>query len=238
MNTTASTHAHRSRAWKVGAGIALAAGLVLAVPLAASAHVTVSPDEATAGEYSVLTFAFSHGCEHSPTTSLTIDVPEGVASIAPQIEPGWQIERVGGNEGIPAQIVYTADAPVESGLRATVTLQVQFAEDLTAQNVAFPVLQTCVDGVTDWSELAEEGEDPHDLDAPAPLVAVAAASAGDAHEDAAADDAAAHDESAPASDASAADNTAPIALGIGGLVLGAAALGVAIVALRRAPRKG
>ena len=224
----------------VGAGLALGAGLVLAVPLAASAHVTVSPDAATAGDYSVLTFAFSHGCEQSPTTSLTIDVPDGVASIAPQIEPGWSIERVGAESGIPTQIVYTADAPVETGLRATVTLQVNFAEDAAGETVAFPVLQTCVDGSTDWSELAEEGEDPHDLDAPAPIVAVAAAGDESGHGHGSAGEQAADDQAATASAAAGTSASTvsplPIALGAAGLVLGAAALVIGLLALRRTRR--
>lgn len=243
MKNTATTPAHRpSRgALKIGGALALAAGLVLAAPLAASAHVTVSPDAATAGDYSVLTFAFSHGCEQSPTTSLTIDVPEGVASIAPQIEPGWTIDRVGGNEGIPAQIVYTADTPIESGLRATVTLQVNFADEVAGTTVAFPVLQSCADGVTDWSEIADAGEDPHDLDAPAPTVAVGAPTAADhdagggVHdESASADDTAT--EAVRTTDAAPTGTAGPIVLGSVGLALGAAALVTAIVALRRTRR--
>lgn len=236
MKNTATTPAHRPsrRALKIGGGLALAAGLVLAAPLAASAHVTVSPDAATAGDYSVLTFAFSHGCEQSPTTSLTIDVPEGVASIAPQIEPGWTIDRVGGNEGIPAQIVYTADTPIESGLRATVTLQVNFADEVAGTTVAFPVLQSCADGATDWSEIADAGQDPHDLDAPAPTVVVGAGTAD--HDDMAADDASAAEsaaDEAQTTDAAATGTALPIVLGSVGLALGAAALVIAIVAIRR-----
>ncbi|MET0674112.1 MAG: YcnI family protein [Microbacterium pygmaeum] len=236
MTTTETTPARRARRnVTIGAGLTLAAGLVLAAPLAASAHVTVSPDAASAGDSAVLTFAFSHGCEQSPTSSLTIDVPEGVASIAPQIEPGWSIERLGGNEGIPDQIVFTADAPVESGLRATVTIQVNFSEDVAGDTVAFPVVQTCVDGKTEWTQIADEGEDPHDLDAPAPTVLVAASTMEDHHGGASA----AHDESADDTagqattvDASAADPT-PIVLGAAGLALGVAALAVGIIALRR-----
>lgn len=143
------------------------AGLLLAVaaPLAASAHVTVTPDAASAGAYSVLTFAFSHGCEDSPTTSLTIDIPEGVDALAPQIEPGWTIEAVGADAGIPTQVIYTADAPVENGLRATVTMQAKFAEDTEGETLAFPVVQSCVEGETAWVDLAADGEDPHELDA-------------------------------------------------------------------------
>ena len=68
----------------------LAAGAVLAltaVPLAASAHVTVTPSGTAAGSYTVLTFAFSHGCEGSPTTALTFDIPESIDSVSPTLNP-------------------------------------------------------------------------------------------------------------------------------------------------------
>ena len=46
------------------AGLAGGALLALAAaPLAASAHVTVTPSGTAAGSYTVLTFAYSHGCD-------------------------------------------------------------------------------------------------------------------------------------------------------------------------------
>lgn len=173
----------------------------------------------------MLTFAFSHGCDGSPTSSIAIDIPDGVASVAPGLAPGWTIERVGADEGIPTRVVYTADEPVDSGLRAAFDVQVQFSEDVAGDTVAFPVVQTCVDGETAWTEIAEDGQDPHTLDAPAPTVAVAVGVAVDEHGDAHAGQVDAT-TSAPAS-------ALPVALGAGGLLLGAAALVVALVALRR-----
>lgn len=240
LMTTPSTRTPSSRRLRrLGVGTIAGLALAVGVPLAASAHVTVTPDAAAAGSYSVLTFAFSHGCDGSPTTSLAIDIPDGIDSLAPEIEPGWTIERVGAAEGIPTQVVYTADEPVESGLRATVTLQVKFAEDVAGETLAFPVLQSCADGETDWSELAEAGQDPHDLDAPAPVVTVSEAAEGDAH--GADDSAAAEGHSAAAGDETAtvesvATSPLPVILGAGGLALGVAALIVALTALRRSRR--
>lgn len=229
MTTTHTSPRPRRRAALVVTGAAAGILLAVAAPLAASAHVTVTPDvAATAGGYSVLTFAFSHGCEDSPTTSLTIDIPEGIDSLAPQIEPGWTIEAVGADAGIPTQVIYTADEPVESGFRSTVTLQAKFAEDTAGEDLAFPVVQSCVEGQTDWVDLAEDGQDPHDLDAPAPIVAVGAAAEehGDGHgTDTTAD--AADGETA----AAASTDADPVArwLAAGGLVAGLAALVVVLV---------
>ncbi|MFF2634023.1 YcnI family protein [Microbacterium sp. NPDC058021] len=215
---------------RLTAGVLAGTALALAAPLAASAHVHVDPADATAGGSTVLTFSSSHGCDSSPTTGFTIDIPEGVAGIAPHAQAGWTIERVGADAGVPTQVVFTADAPIESGLLTTVSMQVTFADDLAGETVAFPVLQECVEGSTDWAEIAEDGQDPHDLDAPAPVVTVGEATA-DLHGGDHGDAADAHDDSTTA------DHTVlPIALGVGGLVLGAAGLAAGLIALRRTRR--
>lgn len=215
--------------------------LAVAVPMAASAHVTVTPGEATAGSYTVLEFAFGHGCEGSATTSLTIDLPEGLESVTPQLEPGWSVEAVGADTGIASQVIYTADEPVEDGFRSTVTIQVKLPEDSAGETLAFPVLQNCVEGETNWAELAEDGQDPHDLDAPAPLVVVSAATdehGGHGDDEAATDESTGSDASADGATTTSAPTEAdPVArwLAAGGLVAGIAAL--AVVLLRGRTRK-
>ena len=62
------------------AATALAGGVLLALgaPLAASAHVGVTPSSTAAGSSTVLTFAFGHGFAESPTTKPTFDIPESI----------------------------------------------------------------------------------------------------------------------------------------------------------------
>lgn len=227
----------RFRAGRLVAGSAIAAGLVLAAPAAAQAHVTATPDaDAAAGAYGVLTFAFSHGCDGSPTTALEIEIPDGLASVTPTIEPGWDValERDGEN-GPVSRIVYTAAEPVADGYRATVDLGVQYAQDAAGRTLAFPVNQVCEVGNTSWSEIPEEGQDPHDLDAPAPTVAVGEATEEGGHDHGSGDTAHEEGESADAAATSASSESAvlPVVLATSGLVLGAAALVVALLALRR-----
>ena len=212
--------------------IGSAAGLVLAVgvPLAASAHVHVDPGTASAGATETLTFAFSHGCDGSPTTALVIDIPEGVGNATPIVQGGWTISREAGADGIPTQVTFTSDTPVEDGLKATVSMDVLFEESAADTSVAFPVTQTCVEGETAWTEVAEDGQDPHDLESPAPVVEVGAvADEGDGHGDASGDG---EHADADADDSTAASTGAdPVArwLAAGGLVAGIAALAVVLV---------
>jgi uncharacterized protein YcnI len=210
------------------AGVALAVG----VPLAASAHVHVDPGTASAGSTETLTFASSHGCDGSPTTAFVIDIPDGVGNATPIAQGGWTISRELGADGVPTQITFTSDVPVEDGIKTTVALDALFDESAADTSIAFPVTQLCVEGENAWTEIAEEGQDPHDLESPAPVVEVGPVAAeGDDHGDAAEGDD--HGDAAEADDADAAtaESGDPVArwLAAGGLVAGIAALVIVLV---------
>ena len=219
----------------------LAGGVLLALaaaPLAASAHVTVTPSGTAAGSSTVLTFAFSHGCEGSPTTALTFHMPESIESVSPTLHPNYTIEKVADGDRT-AQVVYTAITPVEDGYRDTIELSVRLPEDAAGETLAFPVLQTCAAGETNWNEIAEEGE--AEPESPAPTIVVTE-SMGDDHGHGASDDAAV-DENATHSDheqvattdaaaASSSDDVIARVLGIGGLVVGVVGIVLALSARR------
>lgn len=220
------------------AGLTLGAALVVAAPLAASAHIHVNPEESVAGASSRLAFTFSHGCDGSPTTALVFTVPDGVDGVTPVFDAGWTVTREVGTDGIPTEVTYTAATPVEDGLSASVAMDVIFASSAADTEVAFPVRQECAAGETDWSQVAEDGEDAHDLESPAPVVAVGAAvEGGDGHGDGhgdAGDDSAEHGDAA-ADPGAAGTEADPVArwLSGGALVAAVAALAVALVRRRR-----
>jgi uncharacterized protein YcnI len=164
------------------------AGLLAAGAGAASAHVHVTPEENAAGSSSVLTFAFAHGCEGSPTTKIAISLPDQLVDATPTVHPGWDVEKASETFDAPktldsgatvtervSQVVYTAKEPVADGLRDTLQLQVLLPES-AGETLAFPVLQTCEKGETNWAEIPAEGQDPHDLESPAPSFVIGEAS--------------------------------------------------------------
>ena len=221
----------------------LAGGAVLAlaaVPLAASAHVTVTPSGTAAGSYTVLTFAFSHGCEGSPTTAIAIDIPESIASVSPTLNPNYTIEKVADGDRT-SQVVYTAITPVQDGYRDTIELSLQLPEDAAGETLAFPVLQTCEVGETNWNQVAEEGEE--EPESPAPVIVVTEAT-GDGHGHGAATEEAASDEHGDGhtegaeETAATSDDSDTVArvLGIGGLVVGV--VGIVLALAARRPRSG
>ncbi|UUT36695.1 YcnI family protein [Microbacterium elymi] len=155
-----------------------------------------------------------------------VTVPDGVGNVTPVVEGGWSIQRTLGDNGVPTTVTYTADTPIETGLAASVSMEVLFDSSAQGETIRFPVVQKCVTGSTSWSEVPEKGQTAEDLDHPAPAVTVGpkAAQASDGHGSSTTDATA---DAAPEAD--------PVArwLGAGGLAAGVIALVVAIVAATR-----
>lgn len=249
MKTTRTTN--RAARTTALATSAIGAGLLLALasPLAASAHVGVTPESTAAGSYTVLTFAVPHGCDGSATTAVAIDIPESIPSVTPTINQGWTVEKTtikldppvtdaNGNELTErvGQVVYTAKTPLADGYRDTFALSLQLPEDAAGDTLEFPVTQTCEVGSTLWNEKTVDGE--AEPEHPAPAITVTEATAdghghGDGDDDAeAATDT--HDEASSTTDAAEVDVLARV-LGVLGLVVGAVGVVIAVVSRRRAP---
>lgn len=224
---------------------ALVAGVALAIgaPLAASAHVSVIGTSTAAGSSSQLTFAVPHGCDGAATTAIAITIPEGINAVTPTVNPNWTASKTMADLPDPVKdssgksiaervstVTYTAKVPLEEGFRDTFTLGVTLP-DTEGATLVFPVSQTCETGSTNWDQVAAEGQNEHDLDAPAPTLAITAA----------APEAGEHgDHAAAASDTAAAtesgDDTVARTLGIAGLVVGALGLIAGALAITRRPK--
>lgn len=211
---------------------------------AASAHVTVTPSTTTAGAYTVLTFGVPHGCEGSPTTKVSIGLPEEILAVTPTVNPGWTVEKV--TEKLPdpiedadgnqltervSQVVYQARTPLPADLRDTLELSLQLPEDAEGQTLAFPVIQTCAKGRTDWVETPASGQDAEELEHPAPAVAVTGA-----EDDAVAGSGTTGRESEAQGDDDNDDNDGT-ALGVVGVALGAVGTALGAVALARSRKR-
>ncbi|NYJ00567.1 uncharacterized protein YcnI [Nocardioides thalensis] len=223
-----------------------AGGIVVATAAApASAHVTVTPDTTAAGSYAVLTFSVGHGCEGSPTTAIEIAMPEQVLQVTPTRNPSWDVEKVSeqldepvtdahGNEVTErvAQVVYTARTPLADGYRDTFELSLQLP-DAEGETLTFPVVQKCEQGETGWVETPAEGQDPEELERPAPALTVTAADgAGHGAETATEEEDTDSDGAGSSADAEGSDESgdsdglaiAGLVAGIAGVVVGGAAL--------------
>ena len=226
------------------------AGAAVAVCGPALAHVRVTPSTATQGSYATLTLRVPTESDTASTVGLTVDLPidTPLASVLLRPLPGW----TGAVTSAPLP------APVDVGdLRLTraprtVTWTAQpgqgvapgqfqeFAINVgplpTAQRLSLPATQTYSDGqVVHWDQPTSPGgaEPEH----PAPELTLAPASA--AAVDAGAGGATAVTATAGPStgqdvvEAAGSDTTAR-ALGVGGLVVGAAGVAVGLLGPRRA----
>ncbi|WP_158299767.1 YcnI family protein [Glycomyces paridis] len=222
--------------------IAAAALTAAAIAAPASAHVTISAANTVAGSYTLLTVSVPHGCEGEATTAIAIQIPEPINAVTPTVNPGWDVEKVMVDLPEPIvdahgaeitervdQVVYTAKTPLPDGLRDAFELSLRLPEETAGQTLHFPVVQTCGAAEHPWIEIAEEGQNPDELESPAPFIEVAAPEVTaepteSSTEDSAAEPAAASDEGT--------DPVTYVALAIGMLAAGLAAF--ALIRGRRA----
>lgn len=158
----------------------------------AFAHVSATPDEAPAGGTAYEQFKVGHGCEGSPTTKVTIFIPDGVVSVKPEVEPGWKLEtKVGAitpfdnhgetvSEGVK-EITFTAETPLPDDQMTLFGVSMKMP-DKAGETISFPVVQICEKGETRWIDIPVEGQD--EPEHPAPGIKLTAAGA-DEHEAAA-----------------------------------------------------
>ncbi len=152
---------------RLGATAAAVGILVLGAPLAADAHVKVSPNTATAGADIALTFRVPNESATAGTVKVEIDLPTKTpfAGADYQPVPGWSAQVVSAtlpkpikNDGAevteaPTKVVFTADPGTKIGLGQF--QEFSLALDLTPDtgSVEFPTYQTYSDGtVVKWDE--------------------------------------------------------------------------------------
>ncbi|WP_280178081.1 DUF1775 domain-containing protein [Frigoribacterium faeni] len=165
-----------------------------------------------------------------PSTGPTSDTSD------PGTDPGTGTDpSTGTGTGTGTTITYTADTPLPDGYRDTVQISALLpVAGQPGDMVVFPTLQTCESGSTAWSELPSGDPADPEPNLPAPALTLTAAetdttSAGVGDQGTAASGA---DEATRASSADPVDTTART-LGLGALLIGAVAVVLLTIALRR-----
>jgi uncharacterized protein YcnI len=170
----------------------LLAAAALALPLAATeaaAHATFAEGEVVQGETARLTLRVPHGCGDEATLRVRVQIPEGLIAAQPMVKAGWTLETVVGpyentyelygntlTEGV-REIIWSGELPDayydEFVFRARVTDKVP-----VDQMLYIPAIQECANGAERWIEIPAAGQDPDELEGPAPGVMVVPAKAG------------------------------------------------------------
>jgi periplasmic copper chaperone A len=228
------------------ATLGVTAAIVLGTAAAASAHVEATATSTAADSYTTATFSVPHGCDGSPTTKLTFHLPESIIEVTPTVNPNWTITKTtepytspsasaddesteDAGERVTA-VTYTAKTPLPADERDTFSLSFSLPDGKPGDRVDLPVTQTCAKGSTEWDQQQKDGE--AEPEHPAPSIVLTKAVATEADGDPV--------EATTAASETSTDSDPDLVgrfLGLGGLVLGAAALVVAVASTRRRATK-
>jgi len=165
--------------------VAAVAALALAVPAAAGAHVTLQPNTAAAGAFTVLNVRVPTERDNASTVKVAVQLPHGFVSVSYEPKPGWTVALKKAKLAKPVQ---SDDGPIDEEVRQiTFTghgaqgrigpgefmdfpLSVQIPGK-AGDKLTFKAVQTYSNGeVVRWIGAP-------DSDTPAPMVAVTGASA-------------------------------------------------------------
>lgn len=163
---------------------AAATALSLILSSQAFAHPSLAVPQAPAESYFTLELRLPHGCDGKAINEVDVKIPEGFVFAKPKVKPGWKIEIVKGdyqksydNHGKDVksgalEIRWTGgEIPDDQFDSVEITGKVSGIEPGTA--LPFITTQKCgTDGIIVWNEIAKDGQSPHDLKSPAPLLTV------------------------------------------------------------------
>jgi uncharacterized protein YcnI len=142
----------------------------------AGAHIVLEQKSAPASSYFKATFMVGHGCMGSPTTSITIRIPDGIVNIKPMPKPGWTVQtRV---ETLPKPYELHGKTFTEGVTEVTwkggPLADANYDEFVMLTRMPdapgthyFRIIQGCEQGETHWEEIPAEGRTTRDYQFPA-----------------------------------------------------------------------
>ena len=126
-----------------------------AAPAAASAHVTLPPGGATAGDSYAAAFRVGHACPGArSTTGISVRIPEGFSVQKAEPRPGWTLTTS------PGSVSWGADS-APSALPTAERAEFVVHGTLTSKpgTLWFKVLQSCDVGSADWAQVPAAATD-------------------------------------------------------------------------------
>ncbi|MBP0438037.1 DUF1775 domain-containing protein [Tianweitania sediminis] len=163
--------------------LAAAAAMTAALMGQALAHVSIEPAEAPAESTYKGVLKVGHGCEGAATTSIRVQIPEGVIAVKPMPKAGWELSTKVESYSEPVRYY---DQSLTEGVREIAWTGGKLPDDWYDEFVfrarlpkaepgtviRFPVVQDCEATTVRWIEVPAEGQDSHDLKEPAPEVTI------------------------------------------------------------------
>lgn len=155
--------------------------LAMATVTPASAHVTLETAQAPVGTSYKAVLRIPHGCGGASTTSIRVQIPEGVIAVKPSPKAGWTLNTTSGDykqtydyfgtkvsKGV-TEIAWSGGNLPDAWYDEFV-FRAYLAKSLKPDTTLYiPIVQGCEGGATErWIEIPAVGKSGHDLKRPAP----------------------------------------------------------------------
>jgi periplasmic copper chaperone A len=156
---------------------------LVSAPHMLAAHVTLESQEAASNASYKAVLRVGHGCDGKPTTAIRVQIPDGVIAVKPMPKAGWQVDTV--KEKYERPYDYFGSELTE-GVRQIAWTGGELRDDFYDEFVFvgrltefepgtvlnFPTVQECAGGVHRWIEIPATGQDPNELEEPAPQLTI------------------------------------------------------------------
>ncbi|RYX97761.1 MAG: copper chaperone PCu(A)C [Comamonadaceae bacterium] len=139
---------------------------------AAFSHVVLAEKSATVGSNYKAAFKVGHGCDGSPTTAISVEIPAGFTAAQPVPKVGWNLSAQ------PSVISWKAASKADAladGKKDEFVVNGKLTAPVGP--LWFKVLQTCESGSINWSQVPAAGTLTDGIKSPAALLEVTAVGA-------------------------------------------------------------
>jgi hypothetical protein len=133
-------------------------------------------EHAPAGSFMLYGLGVPHGCDGSPTKSLSVSIPAGVIYAKPQPKAGWKLTKVKGKLPVPGTLfgekvttgvlsVTWSGGSVKDDEIDVFNIYIQVPNKV-GKTIYFPAVQRCAKGVTRWITIPQKGKPEPEHPAP------------------------------------------------------------------------
>ena len=154
----------------------------------ATAHATLEKAEAATGSYKAV-LRVPHGCDGQATHTVRVEIPEGYIGVKPMPKAGWDLDIEAGDYGKTyslhgrevssgTRVVTWSGGELDDSHYDEFVLSGSLSGVKAGQTLYFVTTQFCMDGEVAWDEIPAEGQDPHELEHPAPQLVILASDDG------------------------------------------------------------
>jgi uncharacterized protein YcnI len=164
-------------------GAVVVGSALLIAPHMLAAHVTLESKEAPPNTSYKAVLRVGHGCEGKPTTAIRVQIPEGVIAAKPMPKPGWRLATLKAKYERPYDYF---GSELTEGVKEITWSGGELPDDFYDEFVfvgrltdfvsgtilSFPTVQECAGAVHRWIEIPAAGQDPDELEEPAPQLTI------------------------------------------------------------------